>query len=77
MSKPFQIFFKSEKVGIGGNKLLYMPNNLDQAEYYFDRYNPESDAIQPDWHSKQCPNHFKYFLNPKKSESDIYTHFIC
>jgi len=28
MSEPFQIFFKFEKVGIGGNKLLYMQNNV-------------------------------------------------
>jgi len=28
-------------------------------EYCFDWYNPESDAIQPDWPSKQCLSHSK------------------
>jgi len=28
MSKPFQIILKSSNVWIGGNKLLYMPDNV-------------------------------------------------
>jgi len=47
---------------------LYITQCPEGPEYCFDWYNPESNAIQPDWHSEQCPNHSKYFSNLKKSE---------
>jgi len=56
---------------------LYTTQCPEGPEYCFDRYNPESNAIQPDWHSEQCPNHSKYFLNLKRLESGAINCCTC
>ena len=56
---PFQIIVKCSNVRIGCNKLFTCQIMSGWPWIIFQLAKSRIDAIQPDWHSRQCPNHSK------------------